>query len=163
MKQPSLSTFAKLLCMTSFLLNSSEAFSEEVPIFKIGVVELLSDYSAYCIAEAESYSCDPSVAGKVELSEGAVEFLKIGDRSVTVLRMSQIACADTEKYCGQRLGYCGSLGCTTFIYGGKTGNTFLKSVIGDRISFNSKKNVLEFENCDASKSRACVVLDLTGE
>ena len=160
MKQSSLSMLAKFLCMTTFLLGPNVAYSDYIPEFQIGVVELLSDYSEYCVGEAESHSCDPNVAGKVELADGAVEFLKVGDTRITIVRMSQIACADTKKYCGERLGYCGSIGCTTFIYGGETGNTFLKSVIGGQVSLNAKKNVIEFEDCDASKSKGCVVLDL---
>ena len=163
MKQPSLSMLAKFLCVTTLLLGPNAAYSDYIAKFEIGVVELLSDYSEYCVGEAESHSCDPNVAGKVELADGAVEFLKLGDRRITVVRMSQIACADTKKYCGERLGYCGSIGCTTFIYGGETGNTFLKSVIGGQVSLNAKKNVIEFEDCDASKSKGCVVLDLNGE
>lgn len=95
----------------AILLLTCTAFAqaEAVPAPEDRLAGILNDYQNYCAGETRRLG-NPKVAREVQLGPTAIkEVLYEGQRTI-ILDASQMRCHD------RHLGYCGSAGCSIFVF-----------------------------------------------
>lgn len=142
------------ICFATLIINlyGGNAFSQTPEQLDLSTPSsVIEDYSRYCVEEAKRLGYDPDVDAIVSMSPSALDTVMVNGELITLLRTSEISCPSGGH------GYCGALGCTTFIFRGVDNEGY----IGGWMYFNILTNKIKFLDCVDQGSKKCIEVDLS--